>query len=74
MTTCVDDALSNVTRALEDAGMWDNTVLIVSTGATGQASAAHKNTLNVFFSHLERFGGYQSTPHSLLFRTQHFEH
>ncbi len=32
MITCVDDAIANITQALSDAGLWENSVLIFSSG------------------------------------------
>ena len=32
MTTCADDAIANITEALQERGMWNNTVFIFSTG------------------------------------------
>ena len=32
MVSCMDEAVANVTRQLKKAGMWDDTVLIFSTG------------------------------------------
>ncbi|KAK7505089.1 hypothetical protein BaRGS_00003659, partial [Batillaria attramentaria] len=35
MVTCVDEGVKNVTSALQDSGMWDNTVFIFSSGWKG---------------------------------------
>ncbi len=32
MITCIDDAIANITQALSDAGLWENSVLIFSSG------------------------------------------
>ena len=32
MTTYIDDAIANITAALQQTGMWNNTVFIFSTG------------------------------------------
>ena len=32
MATCTDDAIANITEALQQRGMWHNTVFIFSTG------------------------------------------
>ena len=32
MTTYIDDAIANVTAALQETGMWENTVFIFSSG------------------------------------------
>ena len=31
MVACVDDGVANVTKALKEAGMYDNSVIIVTT-------------------------------------------
>jgi arylsulfatase A-like enzyme len=36
MVSCMDEGVANITQALKDAGMWDNTVFIFSTGKSQQ--------------------------------------
>ena len=35
MTACLDEAIANVTAALKKSGMYDNTVIVFSTGQCG---------------------------------------
>lgn len=44
MVTCMDEAIGNITRTMEEAGLWDNTVFIFSTGE-GEKRCLGKNTL-----------------------------
>ena len=32
MVSCMDEGIGNVTAALKERGMWDNTILIFTTG------------------------------------------
>ena len=32
MVACMDEAIGNITRTMDQLGMWDNTVFIFSTG------------------------------------------
>jgi len=54
MTNFVDDGVLNVTRALRDKGMWENTIFVFSSDNGGPAGSANNWPLRGFkFSDLE---------------------
>ena len=41
MLTCLDDAVKNITTALDDKGAWDNTLFVFTNGEPSSLLALH---------------------------------